>query len=129
MGSPRVPRIHNIPIRHESEHSTLPLTKPRRQVSTESQEMCLDMSAEMSRDSSFDCHNNSAEVEAILAAGGHSKNGRFATKPPPSIRSCDDRSLDEMSIHDQLLRRSNDDRQLEVYRQQLVSDIHVSIFV
>ena len=86
--------------------------------------MCLDISAELSRDSSFDGHNNSAEVEAILT--GHPRNGRFATKPPSSIRSCDDRSLDEMSIHDQLQRRNDlHDGQLEAYRQRLVSDIQV----
>ena len=124
MVSPRVPRIHNIQIRHESESALVPVTKPRRQMSTESQEMCLDISAELSRDSSFDGHNNSAEVEAILT--GHPRNGRFATKPPSSIRSCDDRSLDEMSIHDQLLRRNDlHDGQLEAYRQRLVSDIQV----
>ena len=126
MASPRVPRVHNIPIRRELESSsTLPLTKPRRQFSTESQEMCLDISAELSQNSSFDFHNNSAEVEAILSG---TKHGRFVNQPPSSIKSYDDRSLDEMSIHDQLLRH-NDGGQLDAYRQRLVSDIQVKLLL
>ena len=129
MGSPRVPRVHNITIRRENA-ATLPLTKPRRQVSTESQEMCLDMSGEQSHNSSYDYHNNSAEVEAILSGHPTTKNGRYLVnhhnKGPSSIKSYDDRSLDELSIHDQLVRH-HDGGQLEAYRHRLVSDIQVTI--
>ena len=51
--------------------------------------------------SSYDYHNNSAEVEAILSGHPTTKSGRYL-KGPSSIRSYDDRSLDEMSIHDQV---------------------------
>jgi len=39
----------------------------RRQISTESQEMFMDISGEQSQNSSYDYHNDSAEVEAILS--------------------------------------------------------------
>merc|ERR1712110_1310371 len=82
--SPRVPRVHNIHIERD-EHANSPLSskvkttsskrKPPKKLNRESQENAMDLNNMVDssngrrlngHNTSFDLHNNSAEVEAIL---------------------------------------------------------------